>query len=153
MKLHRRIIEARYSGLKAGIVPFLADGRCLFMVSSDAMYGGSDPAIAKGQVDGEEDARAAAIREGEEELGLRKSNMAATPFLGWSGKLSGLNATYPIEVYAVLVKDEDNFSTPDRETARTVWLTRSEFTTKGRKSQAQIMAQIFDKIEAYLQNK
>ena len=152
MKLHRRIIEGK-TGQKAGIVPFLADGRCLFMVSSNSRYGGPDPAIAKGHVDGEEDTKAAAVREGEEELGLRRSNMAAVPFLGWSGKLSGLTATYQMEVYAVLVKDEDDFGTPDRETARTVWLTRSEFTTKGRKSQAQIMEKIFDTIEVYLQNK
>lgn len=152
MKLHRSITE-EYSGLKAGIVPFLSDGRCLFAVSSNANFGGLHPAIAKGGVDEGEDAKAAAIREGEEELGLRKSNMAASPFLGWSGKLSGMVSTYPMEVYAVLVKDEDAFDVPDYETDHTEWLTRSQFTVKGRKSQAQIMEKIFDKIEAYLENK
>lgn len=149
MNLHRQIMETT-AGLRAGIVPFLADGRCLFFVSSDPKYGGSDPAIAKGRVDSGEDAKAAAVREGREELGLRRDNMATQPWLGWSGEISGQEESYKFEVYAVLMKDEDAFDTPGKETAHTVWLTRSEFTTKGRKSHGQIMDRILDKIEAYL---
>jgi len=156
VKLHRYIIEvegAGYSGQKAGIVPFLPDGRGLFAVSSNAAYGGTDPAIAKGRVDGKEDTKTAAVREGAEELGLRADNMASSPWLGWSGKITGLDATYPMDVYAVLVKDEKAFDEPDKETARTMWLTRAQFETKGRKSHAQIMAKVFDKIEVYLKDK
>lgn len=139
-----------YSGPKAGIVPFLTDGRALFAKSSNASFGSADPAIAKGRVDGEEGAKHAAIREGEEELGLRRSNMAAEPFLGWSGKLTGLDATYKMDVYAVLVKDEEAFDEPEYETASTHWLTREEFNKQGRKSQREIMEKVFDKIEVYL---
>lgn len=139
-----------YSGPKAGIVPFLADGRALFAVSSNAAHGGSSPAIAKGRIDGEESAKKAAIREGEEELGLKRSNMAAEPFLGWSGELTGLDATYKMDVFAVLVKDAEAFDKPDRETASTHWLTRAEFNKKGRKSQREIMEKVFDKIEVYI---
>jgi 8-oxo-dGTP pyrophosphatase MutT (NUDIX family) len=161
MKLHQ-LIEADvetaepkqrtggYTGPKAGVVPFLDDGRALFAVPSDSHFGGAEPAIAKGRVDGEESVKDAAVREGEEELGLRKSNMAAEPFLGWSGTLTGLDATYKMSVYAVLVKDEDAFDKPDYETKSTHWFTRQEFMTKGRKSQHEIMDKIFDKIDAYL---
>lgn len=150
MKLHQLIAEAGYNKLKAGIIPFLDDGRCLFAVSSNAAFGGSDPAIAKGRVDAGESAKEAAVREGEEELGLRKDNMAAQPFLGWKGELTGLDATYPFEVYAVLVKDEDAFDKPHYETERTVWLTRSGFKKEGRASQATIVDHIFEKIDTYL---
>ena len=150
MKLHKQLLEAGYSKLKAGIVPFLDDGRCLFVVSSNAAFGGLDPAIAKGRVDGEESAKDAAIREGIEELGLRRSNMAAEPFLGWKGELTGLDATYPMEVYAVLVKSEKAFDTPDEETARTVWMTWADFKAEGRQTHVVIMNKIFDKIGTYL---
>ena len=153
MRLHQLIAEAGYNKLKAGIVPFLDDGRCLFFVSSNAAYGGADPAIAKGRVDAGENAKQAAVREGTEELGLRKSNMAAQPFLGWSGELTGLDATYPFEVYAVLVKNEKDFDEPGEETARTVWMTRAQFKAEGRKSHHEIMDKIFDKIDTYLENK
>jgi 8-oxo-dGTP pyrophosphatase MutT (NUDIX family) len=160
MKLHE-LFEANkeaptekprsYSGPKAGIIPFLADGRGLFAVSSDTKYSGSLPAIAKGRIDGNESTKNAAIREGEEELGLRRSNMAAEPFLCWSGELTGLDATYRFDVFAVLVKDEENFDEPDYETASTHWLSRSEFASKGRSSQREIVQKVFDKIDAYLQ--
>lgn len=153
MKLHRAFTENGYLSQKAGIIPFLADGRALFVVSSNVAYGGTDPAIAKGQIDRKEDSMEAAIREGEEELGLKKNNMAAQPWLCWSGMLSGLTATYPMDVYAVLVKNQNDFGKPDKETARTLWLTRSQFEIKGRKSHVQIMVKVFDKIEVYLKDK
>lgn len=134
-------------------MPFLADGRCLYMVPSDPKFGGSSPQFAKGRLDGKTDAKEEAIREGEEELGLRRSNMAAAPWLAWSGKVTGLDEEYTMDVYAVLVEDENAFDKPHYETAETVWLTRSEFTTKGRKTQIAIMDRIFDKIEAYLGDK
>lgn len=152
MILHQLIIEqdlAGYKGPKAGIVPFLADGRGLFAVPADGVEG-EKPAIAKGRLDGEEKPKQAAIREGEEELGLRRSNMAAEPFLGWSGELTGADATYKLDVYAVLVKDAEAFGETDHETTRTLWLTRQDFKAKGRKSQQEIMVKVFDKIEAYL---
>lgn len=139
MNLHRAIAEAVTAGLKTGIVPFLADGRCLFLSGEDG------PVIATTAVDGEEDAKAAAIRAGES-FGLQRSNMAAAPFLGWSGKMMGTKS-YPFEVYAVLVKEEDGFDNHGD------WLTPAQFATKGRKAQAEIMEKVFGKIEVYLKSK
>jgi 8-oxo-dGTP pyrophosphatase MutT (NUDIX family) len=151
MKLHQAVIVREEGELakRAGMVPFLSDGRALFMVSSDPRDGGL-PEIAKGRVEGDEDTKQCAIREGGEELGLRQSNMAASPFLGWSGKMTGSDDPYQFEVYAVLVKDPDAFDESDSEVDKTLWLTPSEFETKGRKSHTQIMNKIFDKIEVYL---
>jgi 8-oxo-dGTP pyrophosphatase MutT (NUDIX family) len=145
MKLH--------SNTKAGIIPFLNDGRALFMVSSNPKFGGPDPAIAKGNVDKGETIEKAAVREGGEELGLKLSNMSAQPFLGWSGAVAGLQSTYPIEVYAVPVKDETDFSSTDYETERTVWMTRAQFKKTGRGTHRVIVDKIFDKIDTYLLNK
>jgi len=135
---------------RAGIIPFLADGRALFFVSSDPSYGGPDPAIAKGRVDQGETVVQAAIREGAEELGLRPSNFAGKPFLGWSGSVGGLEATYEMAVYCVQVKDEKAFSKPGHETERTVWYTREEFAKHGRRSHQAMANAAFDKIDARL---
>jgi 8-oxo-dGTP pyrophosphatase MutT (NUDIX family) len=140
----------KLTSLKAGIVPFLKDGRALFMVSSNAAFGGTDPAIAKGRIDDAEGPMNAAVREGSEELG---ANMASAPFLGWAGKVTGLQASYPIEVYAVLVKDAVDFDKTDTETARTVWMSRADFKNKGRESHRLIVDKIFDQIEVALKNK
>jgi 8-oxo-dGTP pyrophosphatase MutT (NUDIX family) len=141
------------SQIRAGIVPFLKDGRALFMVSSNPNFGGVAPAIAKGRVDKGELVSAAAVREGTEELGLKESNMETSPLPGWSGLVTGLRSSYQMEVYAVLVKDENDFNPTDYETAETVWLTRGQFKKIGRVSHLIIMDKIFDKIEAYIRNK
>lgn len=144
------LMESSTTKTRAGIVPFLADGRALFMVSSNPAFGGSDPAIAKGRVDSGESVKRAAIREGGEELGLRSANMIAEPFIGWTGTISGLKSTYPMEVYLVQVANENNFSDPDLETEYTVWMTRSQFKQYGRKSHHSIADALFEQIEAYV---
>ena len=141
---------ASYSKLKAGIIPFKSDGRGMFMVSSDAKYGGIRPAIAKGRVDEGENSETAAVREGEGELGLKKSNFKGTPFLVWSGKLTGLDASYPFDVYAVEVEDPNDFGEFHYETAKTLWMSAAEFTTDGRQSQNAIVQDAFKIIEKRL---
>lgn len=138
------IIMAEYAKVrrKAGIVPFLSDGRCLFVVSP----GDSVPEIAKGEVSGTEDTKSVAIREGAQKLGLVASNMAINPWLGWSGVVKGGDSgEYEFDVYGVLVKDAEAFNN------HSVWLTRAEFTTKGHQPQTQIMNKLLDKIEVYLE--
>jgi len=134
----------RYSNrLRAGIVPYKGN-KALFMISSDEAYGGSDPSIAKGGVDDSESVISAAIREGEEELGLKKSNMVAAPQKVWEGQLEGLKNTYDIHVFAVEVKDEDDFNTPHYETKETVWMTREDFMKNGRETHRAIADVVFD---------
>lgn len=128
---------------KAGIIPFIQqdDGTTLmmFMSPSDPSYGGSEPQIAKGGIDPGENAKEAAIREGEEELGLQQSNIVSIHPLP-AVTLTGLDATYTMSVYAVEVKDQSDFSQPHYETGKVYWLTAEQFAQRGRKNQQSLVA-------------
>lgn len=120
---------------KAGLIPYVVeDGqiKMLFMVSSDARFGGPDPMISKGNIDPGETPEQAAIREAEEELGLQLSNMISHPFLITSEKIKGMDLEYFMNIYACEVADTTSFSTPHYETAETVWLTLEQFEMIGR---------------------
>lgn len=111
---------------KAGILPYYMDGdtrRFLFMISSDPDFGGSDPMISKGKIDAGESSLQAALREGEEELGLKRHNIVdGTLEAGWSGMVSGLDARYHMDIYICEVKSMTDFGTPQYETEKTIWL-------------------------------
>lgn len=111
---------------KAGILPYYMDGdtrKFLFMISSDPAFGGSDPMISKGKIDAGESSLQAALREGEEELGLKRHNIVdGTLEAGWSGMVSGLDARYRMDIYICEVKSMVDFGIPHHETKETVWL-------------------------------
>ena len=146
MRAHEFIKEDNQTKSKAGIIPFYTDAenvtRFMFMIPSDPAYGGSSPNIAKGGVDPGEDFLQAAVREGEEELGLKRSNLKSRPTLAWSGQLSGQDSTYPFKVYTVEVKSTQDFNQPHYETKQVLWLTTEEFARSGRQSQRQIVQSI-----------
>lgn len=123
---------------KAGIIPFIKTEKgieMLFMVTSNAKYGGPDPMIAKGHVDEGETPEQAAVREGGEELGLKPSNFAGSPFLVEDATTQGLDATYIMRILAVEVKSKTDFDKPHYETEYTVWMTAEEYARRGRKNQ------------------
>ena len=137
---------------KAGILPYFVrdDGTLefMYMTSSDANFGGSDPMIAKGHVDAGEDVKTAAVREGSEELGLRESNIVnGTLIEGWTGKLTGLTASYTMTIFTCEVKNQDDFDTPHYETAHIDWFTYDESLSKVRKSQIDIVKHIYQRIK------
>lgn len=141
MKLNELHLPVLKRG-KAGTIPFVIENGeplMLFMKTSDPAYGGPDPMIAKGHVDKGEDAADAAIREAEEELGLKRSNIDGQPFLAWKGELSGFDAHYDFYVLAVKVKSKDDFGQFHYETESTHWLTAAEFAKVGRRSQNHIV--------------
>jgi 8-oxo-dGTP pyrophosphatase MutT (NUDIX family) len=144
MKLNE--VSTRKPRDKAGIIPYHGN-KCLFMISSDPTFGGPDPAVAKGGIDSGENILQAAVREGEEELGLKKSNFVNAPFKAWEGEIKGLLNSYTMHVFAVEVKDPTDFDTPHYETEQTVWMTREEFAKNGRASQRQIADAVFKLIE------
>lgn len=149
MKLDEISLPLLKSG-KAGIIPYIVeDGKVkmIFMKSSDARYGGPDPMIAKGHVDEGENFAEAAVREGEEELGLKKSNMKTGPWLAWKGELSGMDARYPFHVFAVELEDKDDFGQFHYETESTHWMDAQEFAQKGRRSQHNIVQAVAQQIE------
>jgi 8-oxo-dGTP pyrophosphatase MutT (NUDIX family) len=119
------------------------------MVSSDPMYGGGDPAVAKGKIDTGENVKSASLREAEEELGLRQSNLKQeTIQIGWSGEISGLDATYEMTIYTGEVKNKSAFDEPDHEVAETKWLTLDQFKKEGRKSHLRIVQACHSKINS-----
>lgn len=126
---------------KSGLIPWFNDNgvvRMMFMISSNAEFGGSDPMISKGHIDNNETAESAAIREAEEELGLKKSNIKNIK-LGWTGAQSGLTESYKMSVFVANIKDPNDFGSFHYETASTVWMTIDEFRKSGRKSQLKIV--------------
>lgn len=136
---------------KAGLLPYFQDGddepRFAFMISSNPAFGGAAPMISKGHIDAGEAPDQAAIREAEEELGLRQSNMVGQTFERvWSGELTGMDATYKFLVYAVRVKSMEDFDKPHYETAKVVWLTAAEFEKVGRSTQKHIVRAAAKKI-------
>ena len=130
---------------KAGVIPFCVspDGitRMMFMSPSDPHYGGPLPQIAKGGVDPGESIREAAIREGEEELGLNRANIISVQAIPAAdgGTISGLKASYTMSIFAVKVKNQKDFGTPHFETGKVYWLTLEEFLTRGRKNQQSLV--------------
>ena len=136
------LTEATAPRNKAGVIPFVIqpDGTTLmmFMIPSDPAYGGSRPQIAKGGIDAGENAQEAAIREGEEELGLSRANIVsihAVPPV----TVSGLDATYTMSIYAAQVKDQSSFGKPHFETGDIYWLTAEQFAQRGRKNQLSLV--------------
>lgn len=134
---------------KAGIIPFIRTERgieMMFMRSSDPDFGGPDPMIAKGHVDEGETPEQAAIREGEEELGLKQSNFAAPPFVVMDQQIQGLTAVYYMRIMGVELKSKEDFGAFHYETAETMWMTAEEYGTRGRKSQIGFVKALLSKL-------
>lgn len=114
---------------RAGMIPFYVtdEGEILmmFMVPSDPTYGGSEFQIAKGKVDEGENHEAAAIRECEEELGLKMSNVISD--VHFLGKYLGR-----MHIYIVQVESLSDFNPPHFETGQVGWLSPDHFEEEGR---------------------
>lgn len=137
---------------KAGVIPYIRTDRgieMLFMVTSDFNYGGPDPMVGKGYIDPGETPEQAGIREGHEELGLKESNFANTPFLIKDSEIQGLcGDPYSMRILAVEVKNKVDFDVPHYETAYTIWLTLEEYQQKGRKNQLEFVQSLAQKLES-----
>lgn len=131
-----------HSGIKSGIVPYYfdAEGKLLFnlMVPSDPNFGGTSLQIAKGcydfhnepadlgtyikNIDKRITIKETAIKEGQEELGLKCTNFDGEVQLEWSGSFyRNKPEEYIFYVYAVKIKDPVDFDKPHYETGRTAW--------------------------------
>ncbi len=128
---------------KAGFIPYIYEDDIplfLFMVPSNAKFGGTMPQIAKGRVDKGETVIEAAYRETKEELGLRMSNIKhSTVKLVWKGKFEGKKESFIFSVYMCEVKNKDDFKKHDNETQSTHWLTAKEFAKQGKPTQVRIV--------------
>ena len=141
-----------YGTQKAGFMPYYIDNkgvvRGLFAQSSNPAYGGTRFMFAKGHVDAGETPQIAAIREGNEELGLKASNLKMeTVKIGWTGKITGMTETSTMSIFIGEVKDPVNFDKPGYETGATKWMTAEQFAAEGRQSHKEIVALCFSKIK------
>jgi 8-oxo-dGTP pyrophosphatase MutT (NUDIX family) len=126
---------------KAGVIPYtVEDGvlKMFFMKPSNAKFGGSQFQIAKGNIDPGESPDQAALREGVEELGLKLLNVMSLKKLT-TQRITGLDETYMISVYAAKVRDPSNFSNPHYETKEVAWMTLDEYRATGRLNQLPIV--------------
>lgn len=145
------LIEGSNVKQKAGLIPYFVSGgkvEMLFMITSDARFGGLDPMIAKGHIDKGENAEEAAIREASEELGYKPSNAKGKLF-----KVDDFHSAskmgYPekTEFFAVEVKNKKDFGQFHYETASTHWMTNEEFQKRGRDRHKPIVQKLSDMIK------
>lgn len=118
---------ARQKLYRAGIVPYYIENDTLFMmfmVPSDSQFGGVNPQISKGKMEEGETPEETAVREGEEELGLRRGNILNLFHVG--------NFMGRTEVYAAAIGDRTDFGKFNFETRKTMWLTEEQFDQQGR---------------------
>jgi 8-oxo-dGTP pyrophosphatase MutT (NUDIX family) len=130
---------------RAGIIPFIKMGdniEFMFMKPSDPKFGGNDWQIAKGHIDGEEDALTAALREGHEELGLREDNIKSIKYIG---EHLGSTKLFICEVY-----DKNAFDQFHYETGDIIWLTKDSFIEVGRDIHKKIIEMAYDAVMDYI---
>lgn len=113
---------------RAGIIPYIYINnklKMLFMLPSESKYGGDKFQIAKGKIDEGETPLEAALREGNEELGLFIGNIVSTKSLG----KTMLGRTH---FFIAKIKDRNLFGDPHFETKLTKWMSKKAFMTEGR---------------------
>lgn len=131
---------------RAGLIPYFVTEsgtvELMFMVPSDATYGGtlveqqrpdgttaltmiSQPQIAKGKVEIDEDHKQTAIREAQEELGLFRGNIIGE--VHHVGTFMGRT-----DLHVCKIDAKDMFGEPSYETDRIEWLTMDQFMESGR---------------------
>lgn len=122
---------------RAGLIPYMFcdDGkiRYLMMVASNPIMGGPRPMISKGKIESGETAEVTAVREAEEELGLKRRNCRGELRRIFHGRIELFSGAYDLTVFAVEIQDKYDFDKWCDETEYTLWMTLEEFKEKGRK--------------------
>lgn len=131
--------------LRSGVIPYYIDSEgeihMYFMKPSDPKFGGPDFQLAKGRIDEGEDAERTALREGEEELGLKLENIRYHQFVG----NHYFNETHT--VYIAKIKNKDDFNEPCYETGETIWMTPDQFEVDGRALHRELVRDAVDLIK------
>jgi hypothetical protein len=123
---------------RAGLIPYmLGEGSSLYylmMISSDPKFGGPRPMISKGKIESGEAVLQAAIREAEEELGLRQRNIRHGTLVEVADERVVLHSgSYDLTLFACEIMDKYDFGKWCDETEFTIWMTLDSFASKGRK--------------------
>lgn len=137
---------------KAGFIPYHIDKqgvtRFLFCLSSNPKFGGSRFAICKGSIERGENALEGALREAEEELGLRQKNiLPGTLKLIWQGKIRGKKKTLTLPIFTAQMRKSKDFGPSDHEISKTKWMTLDEFVEVGKRSHIPIVKKIAKRLD------
>lgn len=128
---------------RAGVVPYYVDDNnepiMMFMIPSNKKYGGDQPQIAKGKQEDNEPLSETAMREAEEELGLKRNNILNVFKVGmFMGRT---------EIYAARIIDPDDFGQYTTETKTTLWLTKNRFMKIGRDIHRSVIEVVYESIK------
>lgn len=136
---------------RAGLIPYMRgeDGalRYLMMVSSDPRYGGPRPMISKGKIETMEGTLDAAIREAEEELGLKRRNIRNVRDLA-DERVVLHSGAYQLTLFSCEVLDKYDFDKWCDETEYVVWMTLEEFRREGRKDHVKYVELLEENVRA-----
>jgi 8-oxo-dGTP pyrophosphatase MutT (NUDIX family) len=127
---------------KAAFIPYHED-KVLVCKSSNPLFGGPKFALCKGNVDLNESIQDAALREAEEELGLKLHNIVPETLqhLGTFKTFS-----YLLSVYTAQIRDPHDFNDPCWEIAETKWMTWNDFKSIGRDEHRPIINAFFQSL-------
>lgn len=120
---------------KAGFIPYY-NGKIMVCLSSNPKFGGNLFGLCKGGIEKNEPASYAALREAQEELGLKSENIVFDTFQKVGKFVSG---NVSLVVFTAEIKDPANFGPTDDEISETKWMTPKEFFAKGRKQHTAIV--------------
>ena len=127
----------RKNNPRAGLIPVFKTSsgvyEYLMMFPTNTRYGGPHLQISKGMLDYGETALETAIRESEEEIGFKPSNVDEIIHLT-QGLTTTRTEVYTFDVFYAMVKSQFDFKKPHYETAYTKWVTREEFEKTGRRN-------------------
>lgn len=88
-----------------------------------------------------------ALREGHEEIGLKRSNVRILFDIGVFSMISARrNIKKPMHVFAAEIDDHSNFGDFEPKTAEVMWMTMDEFAASGRKDHVSILKEMLAKL-------
>jgi 8-oxo-dGTP pyrophosphatase MutT (NUDIX family) len=138
---------------RAGLIPYIKtpDGyQYLMMISSDPKFGGPKPMISKGKIEPGETPAQAALREAEEELGLKAFNIKDESFDFLVGERVILySGTYDLSLYSCEILDRHDFDKWCDETEYTEWFSLMDFQQRGRRDHIKYVERLENKLRSY----
>jgi 8-oxo-dGTP pyrophosphatase MutT (NUDIX family) len=114
------------------------------MVASDPKFGGFRPMISKGTIEPGETVLGCALRETQEELGLKDSNICSPAITVFDEYVVLKSVEYHLTIFAVEVMSKHDFDMPGSETKFTTWMTAESFMDRGRRDHQPILQKLVD---------
>lgn len=135
---------------RSGLIPYTyrEDGTMIFltMIASDPKFGGPRPMISKGKIEDDEDSLGAAVREAEEELGLKRENIIGPILEIAKERVTLYSGTYLLDVYGCQIMDRYDFGKWCEETEYIEWYSLEEFNEHGRRDHYKYLKMLQDMV-------